>query len=185
MKGLIFSLILLFGTMTYASDSILDINVQHFPKINTESVIFSIDDNKSDQILIKHEPLFKFLKDDIKIENIEPPTQTWATPEDIQRNLAQEHDKKLLEYSILSNKFYENEQVRIFNYSAYNVQQLKNSLINPAVANGTSNEFYISFGYGVEFKINQYNRIGYEYLSSFPYDRGQIIRIFFVRNLKY
>lgn len=31
------------------------------------------------------------------------------------------------------------------------------------------------------YQLNKNNRIGYEYLSSFPFDRGQLIRLFWLR----
>ena len=106
-------------------------------------------------------------------------------PEDVQRELAQEHDQALMNYSILKNRFYENERIRVFNYSAYSVQQLKTSLLNPASTPMDADNFYISFGYGIEFKVDKFNKIGYEYISSFPYDRGQLFRFFWVRSLNY
>ena len=106
-------------------------------------------------------------------------------PEDVQRELAQEHDQALMNYSILKNRFYENERIRVFNYSAYRVQQLKTSLLNPASTPMDADNFYISFGYGIEFKVDKFNKIGYEYISSFPYDRGQLLRFFWVRSLSY
>ena len=106
-------------------------------------------------------------------------------PEDVQRELAQEHDQALMNYSILKNRFYENERIRVFNYSAYSVQQLKTSLLNPASTPMDADNFYISFGYGIEFKVDKFNKIGYEYISSFPYDRGQLLRFFWVRSLNY
>ena len=106
-------------------------------------------------------------------------------PEDVQRELAQEHDQASMNYSILKNRFYENERIRVFNYSAYSVQQLKTSLLNPASTPMDADNFYISFGYGIEFKVDKFNKIGYEYISSFPYDRGQLLRFFWVRSLNY
>lgn len=106
-------------------------------------------------------------------------------PEDVQRKLAQKHDQALTNYSILKNRFYENERIRVFNYSAYSVQQLKTSLLNPVSTPMDADNFYISFGYGIEFKVDKFNKIGYEYISSFPYDRGQLLRFFWVRSLSY
>lgn len=34
------------------------------------------------------------------------------------------------------------------------------------------------------YKINADHKIGYEYISSFPYDRGQLIRIFWIWSFK-
>ncbi len=39
-------------------------------------------------------------------------------------------------------------------------------------------DFAVSFGYGMEFKLDPVNKVGYEYVSSFPYDRGQMVRFF-------
>jgi len=102
-----------------------------------------------------------------------------------QKKLAEEHEKEMVNYSILNHKFYENDRIRIFNYTAYNFQELKNTLLNPTVLNTNGNEFFISFGYGMEFKINKLNIIGYEYISSFPDDRGQLLRLYWVRTLSY
>ena len=102
-----------------------------------------------------------------------------------QKKLAEEHDQEVMDYSILNNEFYENDRLRIFNYTAYNMQQLKNTLLNPTDSNTSGTELSISFGYGMEFKINALNKLGYEYISSFPYDRGQLLRLYWVRTLTY
>lgn len=102
-----------------------------------------------------------------------------------QKKLAEEHDQEVMDYSILSNEFYKNDRLRIFNYTAYNMQQLKNTLLNPTNSNTSGTELSISFGYGMEFKINALNKLGYEYISSFPYDRGQLLRLYWVRTLTY
>lgn len=108
---------------------------------------------------------------------------SWTDSSAIQKKLAEEHDKELNHYSILSNKFYEDERIKVFNYTAYDTQQLKNSLVNPQMTGAEANQLYLSFGYGMEFKINVLNKVGYEYLSSFPYDRGQLIRFYWVHTL--
>ena len=102
-----------------------------------------------------------------------------------QKKLAEAHDMEMNDYSILNNGFYENDRVRIFNYTAYNVQQLKNTLLNPTNSNTSGNELVLSFGYGMELKINHLNKIGYEYISNFPYDRGQLLRLYWLRTLTY
>ena len=102
-----------------------------------------------------------------------------------QQKLAQEHDHDVQNYNILLNQFYKSERIRIFNYTAFNSSDLKSRLGSGEFSVEGLQELTISFGYGMEFKINDRNRIGYEYLSSFPYDRGQLIRIFWLRNLKY
>lgn len=155
--------------------------------LSIATVSFIQDEENDYEQIDQLEPLFKIEQEahqDV-LEIVNSSNVTWTTSEDVQRKLAEEHDRKALDYSILSNKFYENERIRIFNYTAYNAQQLRNSLLNPTVENSTANEFYISFGYGMEFKINNLNIIGYEYLSSFPYDRGQIIRFYWNRILRY
>ncbi|RZG45945.1 hypothetical protein [Acinetobacter wuhouensis] len=138
------------------------------------------------QEILEPEPIFQIEPENQNIPEVEDlQTQVFETQEDIQKKIAVEHEQQATDYSILNNNFYQNDRFRIFNYTAYNVEQLKSSLVNPTVAGSGSNEFYISFGYGMEFKINDDSRIGYEYLSSFPYDRGQIIRFFWARRLKY
>lgn len=117
---------------------------------------------------------------------IETHDSSMFEPDQIQKQLAEEYEQSLHDYSILNHKFYENESIRIFNYTAYNVQSIKNTFTAtheqqqvPATEPGLG----ISFGYGVELKLNPLNRIGYEYLSTFPYDRGQILRIYWNRIL--
>ncbi|WP_227543994.1 hypothetical protein [Acinetobacter bereziniae] len=119
------------------------------------------------------------------LDEIKDQNEDFLQQSEIQKKLAEEHEQQLADYSILSNQFYENDRIRIFNYTAYNVQQLKTSLINPNSNSASVNELYLSFGYGIEFKINALNRVGYEYISSFPYDRGQLIRLFWIHTLTY
>ncbi|MCM8512457.1 hypothetical protein J0904_10160 [Acinetobacter bereziniae] len=119
------------------------------------------------------------------LDEITDQNEDFLQQSEIQKKLAEEHEQQLADYSILSNQFYENDRIRIFNYTAYNVQQLKTSLINPNSNSASVNELYLSFGYGIEFKINALNRVGYEYISSFPYDRGQLIRLFWIHTLTY
>lgn len=102
-----------------------------------------------------------------------------------QQKFAQEHDDEVKNYNILQNQFYKNERIRIFNHTAFNSNDFKNKLGSGEFNVDGLQALTISFGYGMEFKINNRNRIGYEYLSSFPYNRGQLIRIFWLRKLKY
>ncbi len=107
-------------------------------------------------------------------------------PDQIQKQLAEEYEQSLHDYSILNHKFYENESIRIFNYTAYNVQSIKNTFTathEQQQVSASESGLGISFGYGIEIKLNSLNRIGYEYLSTFPYDRGQMLRIYWNRIL--
>ena len=98
----------------------------------------------------------------------------------IQKHLAEQHDQEENNYEILKNSFYSNERINIYNYTAYNADTLKNKMMNGASDHVGLNDLFISFGYGVSYKINADHKIGYEYISSFPYDRGQLIRIFWI-----
>lgn len=98
----------------------------------------------------------------------------------IQKHLAEQHDQEENDYEILKNPFYSNERINIYNYTAYNTDALKNKMINAGSEHISAHDLSISFGYGMTYKINADHKIGYEYISSFPYDRGQLIRIFWI-----
>lgn len=175
--------------LAYTDESFVIMNQKNHDELNTKMLLLT-DANQAtlsvQSDFTETTPLFLISNPDLNTTHlVDSEEQPWQSQEDIQKHLAQAHDRETLDYSILNNKFYEDENIQVFNYTAYNVQQLKNSLMNPAISNRESNDFYISFGYGVVFKINRNNRVGYEYLSVFPYDRGQMIRLFWERNLKY
>ncbi len=137
---------------------------------------------------LQEEQLFKIENQENSLSDTEMITERndiFFEQDQLQKKLAEQHEQELADYSILTNKFYENERIRVFNYTAYNVQQLKTSLLNPSNDNPASSELYLSFGYGIEIKINALNKVGYEYISSFPYDRGQLLRLFWIRTLTY
>lgn len=94
-----------------------------------------------------------------------------------------EYDKQKTNYSVLSNKLYQNERIKVFNYTAYDRDQISNQLQSSDLKLDHLGDLSVSFGYGIEFRVNPRNKIGYEYLSSFPYDRGELIRLFWVRAL--
>lgn len=95
-----------------------------------------------------------------------------------QRRLAIEHDVEVNNYNVLKNEFYSNERWVIYNYTAYDTGQLQNKNINGLTNHLNIQDLYISVGYGVNYSVNPRLKIGYEYISSFPYDRGQLIRFF-------
>ncbi|WP_228704595.1 hypothetical protein [Acinetobacter piscicola] len=134
----------------------------------------------------KQDPLFDIQTQKNSLSNLnDQQSNTFFEQATEQKKLAEEHDQEVMDYSILTNGFYENDRIRIYNYTAYNTQQLKNTLLNPTNSNTSGTELTISFGYGMEFKINTLNKIGYEYISSFPYDRGQLLRLYWLRTLTY
>jgi len=95
-----------------------------------------------------------------------------------QRRLAIEHDDEVNNYIVLKNEFYSNERWVIYNYTAYDTGQIQNKNINGLTNHLNIQDLYISVGYGVNYSVNPRLKIGYEYISSFPYDRGQLIRFF-------
>lgn len=95
-----------------------------------------------------------------------------------QRRLAIEHDDEVNNYNVLKNEFYSNERWVIYNYTAYDTGQLQNKNINGLTNHINIQDLSISVGYGVNYSVNPRLKIGYEYISSFPYDRGQLIRFF-------
>lgn len=99
-----------------------------------------------------------------------------------QKRLAEQHDQEENNYKILKNLFYSNERISIYNYTAYNTDDLKNKMIDGATDHVGVNDLSISFGYGMSYQLKQDTKLGYEYISSFPYDRGQLIRFFWIRS---
>ncbi|PJF02873.1 hypothetical protein [Acinetobacter seifertii] len=95
-----------------------------------------------------------------------------------QRRLAIEHDDEVNNYNVLKNEFYSNERWVIYNYTAYDIGQLQNKNSNGLTNHINIQDLSISVGYGVNYSVNPKLKIGYEYISSFPYDRGQLIRFF-------
>ena len=95
-----------------------------------------------------------------------------------QRRLAIEHDDEVNNYNVLKNEFYSNERWAIYNYTAYDTGQLQNKNSNGLTNHINIQDLSISVGYGVNYSVNPRLKIGYEYISSFPYDRGQLIRFF-------
>ncbi|MEQ1106839.1 hypothetical protein [Acinetobacter seifertii] len=95
-----------------------------------------------------------------------------------QRWLAIEHDDEVNNYNVLKNEFYSNERWVIYNYTAYDTGQLQNKNSNGLTNHINIQDLSISVGYGVNYSVNPRLKIGYEYISSFPYDRGQLIRFF-------
>lgn len=97
------------------------------------------------------------------------------------QHLAEQHNEEENDYSVVNNDFYENEYIRVFNYTAYNSDNFTNKLGTGQFSSSDLDALKISFGYGIEIKMNKRNKLGYEYLSNFPHDRGQLIRFFWVR----
>ncbi|WP_151799120.1 hypothetical protein [Acinetobacter calcoaceticus] len=95
-----------------------------------------------------------------------------------QRRLAIEHDDEVNNYNVLKNEFYSNERWVVYNYTAYDTGQIQNKNINGLTNHLNIQDLSISVGYGVNYSVNPRLKIGYEYISSFPYDRGQLIRFF-------
>lgn len=90
------------------------------------------------------------------------------------------YDTQEKDYEVLNSSVYRNERIRIFSYTAYDSNQINTRLKSGNLDLESFGDLSISFGYGVEFRVNYLNKIGYEYLSTFPYDRGQLIRLFWV-----
>lgn len=90
------------------------------------------------------------------------------------------YDTQEKDYSVLNSSVYRNDLIHIFSYTAYDTSQMNTRLKSGNLDLESFGDLSISFGYGVEVRVNRLNKIGYEYLSTFPYDRGQLIRIFWV-----
>lgn len=101
---------------------------------------------------------------------------------DIEAKESQEQFEKFKEqqrdYSVWNQKLYENDYLRIYNHSLYQFDDAKNKMMAGQNENSNLQDLKLSFGYGMEFKLDKAHSVGYEYVSNFPYDRGQLIRIF-------
>lgn len=85
------------------------------------------------------------------------------------------------DYSILHNLFFQDDRWRVYNYTAYQTNQFNQKMLTGDTSNLSLGDFSISLGYGMVYQLNKNNRIGYEYLSNFPFDRGQLVRFFWLR----
>ena len=83
-------------------------------------------------------------------------------------------------YDVLHNLFFQNEHWHIYNYTAYQTNQFNHKMLTGDTSNLSLDDFSISLGYSVVYQWNITNRMGYEYLSSFPFDRGQFVRLFWL-----
>lgn len=132
-----------------------------------------------------HYDFFKHLNKD-ETEQVDTELAAELTNTDLnqeQKKLAEEHEKELKNYSVLSNQLYVDERLKIFNYTAFTSDDFKNRISAGQSIHQEVQGLNISMGYGMEFKINKNNILGYEYLSSFPYDRGQMLRIYWIKTL--
>ncbi|ENX40386.1 MULTISPECIES: hypothetical protein [unclassified Acinetobacter] len=102
-------------------------------------------------------------------------------PEDTEQMFDSAYPQTKTEYSVLHNMFFQNERWRVYNYTAYQTNQFNHKMLTGDTTSLSLDDFSISVGYGMMYQLNQTNRIGYEYLSSFPFDRGQLIRFFWLR----
>lgn len=98
--------------------------------------------------------------------------------ENEQRILALKQAEDSQDYGVIENLFYENDWVKIYNYTAYDVGTAQNKFLLGQSEQIGLQDFGLSFGYGIVFQVNPRHSVGYEYVSNFPYDRGQMIRIF-------
>ena len=126
-----------------------------------------------------------FAYDFFKKEDDIPQLDTDNTPEhkdlnQLQKYLAEQHEQEEKNYEVLKNPFYSSERIQIYNYTAYNTSALKSKGMNGILDHINANDLSISFGYGMIYRFNSQYKIGYEYLSNFPYDRGQLVRIFWI-----
>ena len=84
----------------------------------------------------------------------------------------------MVEESRLDNAFYEDRDIRIYNNTLYSMDELSNKYRQAQASQVTMSDLSISLGYGMAFNLNKNQSVGYEYISSFPHDRGQSIRLF-------
>lgn len=105
---------------------------------------------------------------------------------DIQAKEEKEQFDALVEetqdYSVMNNKLYENDRIKIYNNTLYEFSPLDQKMDTTQIVPNIANDLKFSIGYGMEYKIDKYRKVGYEYVSNFPYDRGQMIRFFWSKD---
>ncbi len=115
-------------------------------------------------------------EENIKVEETKE-TIFEAQEKETKENL-EKYDEKQRDYSFINNNFYEDDVVRVYNNTAYSFDGAQNKFMSGQTYDVGVDDFAVSFGYGMEFKLDLVNKVGYEYVSSFPYDRGQMVRFF-------
>ena len=115
-------------------------------------------------------------EENIKVEETKE-TIFEAQEKETKENL-EKYDEKQRDYSFINNNFYEDDVVRVYNNTAYSFDGAQNKFMAGQTHDVGVDDFAVSFGYGMEFKLDPINKVGYEYVSSFPYDRGQMVRFF-------
>ncbi|MDY6467388.1 hypothetical protein SKM57_02150 [Acinetobacter faecalis] len=115
-------------------------------------------------------------EENIKVEETKE-TIFEAQEKEKKENL-EKYDEEHRDYSFINNNFYEDDVVRVYNNTAYSFDGAQNKFMSGQTYDVGVDDFAVSFGYGMEFKLDLVNKVGYEYVSSFPYDRGQMVRFF-------
>lgn len=95
-----------------------------------------------------------------------------------QTEIAKKNEKEYSRFSVLNHQIFNNDKIRVFNFTAFDDHDLKNKLNIGHFSFSELNSIQITFGYGIEYLYDKGKAVGYEYLSAFPYDRGQLIRIY-------
>ncbi len=115
-------------------------------------------------------------EENIKVEETKE-TIFEAQEKEKKENL-EKYDEVQRDYSFINNNFYEDDVVRVYSNTAYSFDGAQNKFMSGQTYDVGVDDFAVSFGYGMEFKLDPVNKVGYEYVSSFPYDRGQMVRFF-------
>lgn len=97
---------------------------------------------------------------------------------DDQRNQAAIGEDLIQTRSVLSHNIYENDRFRIYNNTEYSLDDVKHKYQERHLQQLSFSDFSLSLGYGMEYQLKKNQWIGYEYLSTFPQDYGQAIRMF-------
>ena len=87
-------------------------------------------------------------------------------------------DQIELEVSYLTHNLFENDKLRIYQHSTYNLEGVKEKYAQRQFRQLDADDFALSLGYGMEYQLHHNEWVGYEYLSSFPQDLGQSVRVF-------
>ncbi len=105
---------------------------------------------------------------------------TWIEPQlQQQQDWAKQQEEEQQRFSLLQHNILSNAHFRLYNNSAYQLNAVQQKWQHGQAMHVDWEDFALSLGYGMQFFLDPRASVGYEYLSNFPYDRGQMIRIFY------
>ena len=138
---------------------------------------FRFDAQNTNDAQPRLEDLFQFGQDAVDVHDEIKKLDQRISAESAQTNENETRE----DVSVLEHTLWKTNQLRVYQHTQYNAQNASDKFKQGAVQQIGLEDLSLSVGYGMEYFLNPTHAIGYEYVSSFPYDRGQSIRVFWIR----